>query len=169
MFTCKKHFRCNSLQVAPKVLNKYGSPCWTRTNDLRINRASFYINSHFIAFKNITFYLNNIAFSQHFKPLYFTMLRRLCSKIVPKFFHCSCADVQTRHASGLGGWRVFYATSCSVSVCWVSLSASLPAPSAGPGRFPTPCWWPASCLARSSRWPWRAPGWSCPPARPPAP
>ena len=122
MFTCKKHFRCNSLQVTPKVLNKYGSPCWTRTNDLRINRASFYINSRFIAFKNMQFYLNIIAFSQHFKPLYFTRLRRMCSKIVPKFFAATGADTQTRHASGFGGWRVILTWNLAVTLACCPVS-----------------------------------------------
>ena len=76
----------------------------TRTYDLRVMRASFYINSRFIAFKNMQFFLNIIAFSQHFKALPFAILRRLCSKIVPKFFHCSWC----RHASPprLRLWRV---------------------------------------------------------------
>ena len=38
----KKYFRCNLFQVASKVLNKHGSPCWTRTNDTRINSPSLY-------------------------------------------------------------------------------------------------------------------------------
>ena len=38
----KKHFRCNLFQVASKVLNKHGSPCWTWTNDTRINSPSLY-------------------------------------------------------------------------------------------------------------------------------
>ena len=42
IITRKKHFRCNFLQAASKVLGKYGSPCWTRTNDTRINSPSLY-------------------------------------------------------------------------------------------------------------------------------
>ena len=38
----KKRFRCNLFQVASKVLNKHGSPCWTWTNDTRINSPSLY-------------------------------------------------------------------------------------------------------------------------------
>ena len=137
MFTCKKHFRCNSLQAASKVLYKYGSPCWTRTNDLRINRASFYINSRFSAFNNIWFYPINISFSQHFKSLSFAGLRQLCSKIVPKFFVAKVADAQTRHASGLGGWRVSnlcvsymrFAFASSIATMYSSRKSSAPSSS----------------------------------------
>ena len=83
------HYKLNFSQLISIVYTTNGSPCWTRTNDLRINRASFYIISRFTAFKNMQFYLNIISFSQHFKSLPFARLRRLCSKIVPKFFRCS--------------------------------------------------------------------------------
>ena len=63
----------------------FGSPCWTRTNDLRINRARMFKVYCNTSFCSMRFLYISFMYSQHFVLVHVGMFYRLCSKIVPKF------------------------------------------------------------------------------------